>query len=90
MREEEIFIRQAENHVHGEKRIGNYSIDRYCEETNTLYQFLGCKWHGHCLNDDPKKQLETYIGKQTLENLGYNFIMICSCQWEKLGIDTQS
>ena len=30
----------------GEKRIGKYSLDGYCEERNTVYEFQGCYWHG--------------------------------------------
>ena len=30
----------------GEKRVGNYSLDGYCEETHTAYEFQGCFWHG--------------------------------------------
>ena len=30
----------------GEKRIGKYSLDGYCEERNTIYEFQGCYWHG--------------------------------------------
>jgi hypothetical protein len=24
-----------------------YSVDGYCHETRTVYEFLGCHWHGH-------------------------------------------
>ena len=30
----------------GEKRVGRYSLDGYCEERNTAYEFQGCFWHG--------------------------------------------
>ena len=30
----------------GEKRVGRYSLDGYCEETRTAYEFQGCFWHG--------------------------------------------
>ena len=30
----------------GEKRVGNYSLDGYCEETHTAYEYQGCYWHG--------------------------------------------
>ena len=30
----------------GEKRIGRYSLDGYCEETHTAYEYQGCYWHG--------------------------------------------
>ena len=35
----------------GEKRVGNYSLDGYCEETRTAYEFQGCFWHGKDLFD---------------------------------------
>ena len=30
----------------GEKRVGRYSLDGYCEETHTAYEYQGCYWHG--------------------------------------------
>ena len=30
----------------GEKRVGPYSLDGYCEETHTVYEYQGCYWHG--------------------------------------------
>ena len=30
----------------GEKRVGTYSLDGYCEETHTVYEYQGCYWHG--------------------------------------------
>ena len=30
----------------GEKRVGEYSLDGYCEEYHTAYEFQGCFWHG--------------------------------------------
>ena len=30
----------------GEKRVGHYSLDGYCEETHTVYEYQGCYWHG--------------------------------------------
>ena len=41
---EEIDIQHARNG--GEKRVGNYSLDGYCQERNTAYEFHGCFWHG--------------------------------------------
>ena len=41
---EEIDIQHAKNG--GERRVGNYSLDGYCEETHTAYEFHGCFWHG--------------------------------------------
>ena len=41
---EDICIQHVRNG--GEKRFGNYSLDGYCEETHTAYEFQGCFWHG--------------------------------------------
>ena len=42
-----VTIRHAGNNT--EKRIGprNIPVDGYCAETNTVFQFHGCWWHGH-------------------------------------------
>ena len=87
MQSQDIYIRHAENHVHGEKRIENYSVDGYCKETNTVYEYLGCYFHGHCQYDDPKKILDTYIRIETLRKLGYNVVTIYECEWKMRGID---
>ena len=42
--EEDIHIQHVRNG--GEKRIGMYSLDGYCQETNTAYEYQGCYWHG--------------------------------------------
>ena len=34
----------------GEKRVGKYSLDGYCEENQTAYEFQGCFWHGKQCN----------------------------------------
>ena len=41
---EDLYIEHVRNG--GEKRVGDYSLDGYCEETNTVYEFQGCFWHG--------------------------------------------
>ena len=41
---EDIHIQHVRNG--GEKRVGNYSLDGYCEETHTAYEYQGCFWHG--------------------------------------------
>ena len=30
----------------GEKRVGKYSVNGYCEKFHTVYEFQGCFWHG--------------------------------------------
>ena len=44
MEKEDIHIQHVRNG--GEKRVGNYSLDGYCEETHTAYEYQGCFWHG--------------------------------------------
>ena len=46
---EDIHIQHVRNG--GESRVGNYSLDGYCEETHTAYEFQGCFWHGKDLCD---------------------------------------
>ena len=41
---EDLYIQHVRNG--GEKRVERYSLDGYCEETNTAYEFQGCFWHG--------------------------------------------
>ena len=48
MEKEDIHIQDVRNG--GEKRVGSYSLDGYCEETNTAYEFQGCFWHGKWCN----------------------------------------
>ena len=52
MKTHHVFIQHAHNQ--GEYRITiegkSFPVDGFCEETNTIYQFHGCFWHGcaHC------------------------------------------
>ena len=46
---EDLYIQHARNG--GEKRFEVYSLDGYCEETRTAYEFQGCFWHGKDLCD---------------------------------------
>ena len=44
MERNDIHIQHVRNG--GEKRVGKYSLDGYCEERHTAYEFQGCFWHG--------------------------------------------
>ena len=44
MESKDIHIQHVRNG--GEKRVGKYSLDGYCEENHTAYEFQGCFWHG--------------------------------------------
>ena len=41
---EDLYIKHVRNG--GEKRFERYSLDGYCEETHTAYEYQGCYWHG--------------------------------------------
>ena len=43
-------IRMQHDRNGGEKRVGPYSLDGYCEETHTAYEYQGCYWHGKVIS----------------------------------------
>jgi len=45
MEKENIFIQHKFNG--GEVKIYNMSVDGFCRSNNTVYEYLGCVWHGH-------------------------------------------
>ena len=49
MRENNIHIEHVRNG--GEKCVGKYSLDGYCAEYHTAYEFQGCFWHGKLHTD---------------------------------------
>jgi G:T-mismatch repair DNA endonuclease (very short patch repair protein) len=83
----------------GEVRIGLHSlpVDGYCSDTNTVYQFHGCYWHGHPCDKNkghplkhptrgvPFKDLykDTLRKEEYMRHLGYNVYSIWECEWEK-------
>ena len=83
----------------GEKKltIGNktYKVDGFREETNTVYEFYGCFWHGcpkcyrpNIINTKSQKDMGTLNGltvekRDTIENAGYNHVSTYECQLTK-------
>ena len=61
---EDLCIQHVRNG--GEKRFMDYSLDGYCEETHTAYEFQGCFWHGKGFGD------------VTYTNLGKNMNVVFS------------
>ena len=72
-----------------------YKVDGFCEETNTVYEFYGCFWHGcpscykpNIINSKNQKDMGT-LNDQTIEkrgnieNAGYNHISTYECQLTK-------
>ena len=87
----------------GEYRIpnSNYTVDGYDSETNTVYEFQGCFWHG-CPSCYPNRteshqRLEnrcaddvyrcTQKKLQFLQSKGYSVAEIWECEWERMKKD---
>lgn len=84
----------------GEYRIPNsrYTVDGYDEQTNTVYEFQGCFWHGclkcyknrtemhHRLDDRCFDDLYhcTQEKLQFLRDKGYNVVEVWECEWDKV------
>ena len=81
----------------GEKKltIGDktYKVDGFCEETNTVYEFYGCLWHGYpncynIINSKNQKDMgtlndQTIEKRETIKKAGYNHVSIYECQLNK-------
>jgi hypothetical protein len=47
---------------HGsEKRVGKYLVDGWDSNTNTIYQYQGCYFHGHQCNTTAKIEDQRWI-----------------------------
>ena len=80
-----------------ELNIGSkaYTVDGFCEENNTVYQFYDCFWHGcpNCCKPNivnSKKQIEmgtlndlTIEKRETIKSAGYNHVSTYECQLNK-------
>ena len=80
----------------GEKKLTiddkTYKVDGFCEETNTVYEFYGCFWHGcqNCYKPNiinSKNQMDmgtlndkTIEKRENIESAGYNHVSIYECQ----------
>ena len=82
-----------------EKRIGQRQlpVDGWCAETNTVYQFHGCFWHGHeCMaekgimkNEKNGKTMEqlrsdTQKNSKYIQQCGYHLKEIWECEWKEM------
>jgi G:T-mismatch repair DNA endonuclease (very short patch repair protein) len=82
----------------GEFRIPGtrYFVDGIHLQSNTVYEYLGCRFHGHtCLQDrtlrDPRTRMSlkklydrTIARLQEIRTLGYSIISIWECHYDKL------
>lgn len=93
---EGIKIKHALNGGEYSVTIGNYtfSFDGYCEETNTVYEFYGDKFHGNLQVYDPDTILVNGKTARELYNktlwregqilkAGYNLVVIWESQYDK-------
>ena len=83
----------------GEKKLitgdKTYKVDGFCEETNTVYEFCGCFWHGcpncykpNIVNSKNKKDMGTLNDQtiekcETIKNAGYKHVSTYECQLAK-------
>ena len=94
---ERIHIRHQLNNV--EKRVGDRKlpVDGFNPETQTVYQFHGCYWHGHdCalnrgkeFNEKRKKPMaelleETRANTEYIRSKGYRVVELYECEWRQL------
>ena len=94
---ESIHIRHQLNNM--EKRIGGRKlpVDGFHAETQTVYQFHGCFWHGHeCalnrgkdFNEKRQKPMaelreETRANTEYIRSKGYNVVEMWECEWRQI------
>ena len=77
----------------GQKRL---PVDGFCRQTNTVYEFHGCIWHGHeCwmtkkhngvnpVNGKLYQKLreDTEYKKQYIKEEGYTYVDMYECRWK--------
>jgi len=94
---ERIHIRHQLNNT--EKRIGDRKlpVDGFHAQTQTVYQFHGCYWHGHdCalnrgkdFNEKRKKPMaelreETKANTECIRSKRYNVVEMYECEWRDM------
>ncbi|MCP4120074.1 MAG: hypothetical protein GY737_32690, partial [Desulfobacteraceae bacterium] len=81
-----------------EVAIGKYRVDGYCADTNTIFEYHGCYWHGHACYANSKTRKMT-IGttgetleqafqrtmqrQRELEHQGYTVEAVWECEVQK-------
>jgi len=91
-----INIIHAGNGTEYKIRNSKYKADGYCKDTNTIYSFCGCIWHGctKCRKGNDKnpfsKKLYKDLYKKTIErekfirSQGYNLVTIWEHEWNDI------
>ena len=82
-----------------EKVIGRrrLPVDGFCKDTNTVYEFQGCLWHGHRCWITKDKSVNPINGKSLddlfkttqekideIKDQGYDVKQMWKCEWERL------
>jgi G:T-mismatch repair DNA endonuclease (very short patch repair protein) len=78
----------------------HFSVDGYCAETRTMYEFLGCFCHGHTcqsLRDIPTSKGETLAERyektisriEQITRARYKVICMWECEFDEPGIVEQ-
>ena len=95
--QDRIHIRHQLNNT--EKRIGDRKlpVDGFNVESQTVYQFQGCYWHGHdCALNRGKEfkekgnklmaeiREETRANTEYIRSKGYNVVEMYECQWREM------
>ena len=72
-----------------------YKVDGFCEETNTVYEFYGCFWHGcprcyrpNIINGKNQRDMGTLNDitiekRETIKSAGYHHVSTYECQITK-------
>ena len=83
----------------GEKKLTiddkTYKVNGFCKETNTVYEFYGCFWHGHpkcykanIINSKNQKDMGTlndltFEKRDIIKSAGFNHVSTYECQLTK-------
>ena len=83
----------------GEKKLTidgkTYKVDGFCEETNTVYEFYGCFWHGcpncyksNIINSKNQRDMGTLNDltiekRENIKSAGYKHVSTYECQLNK-------
>jgi G:T-mismatch repair DNA endonuclease (very short patch repair protein) len=75
--------------------VPNVKVNGNCEDTNEVFEYLGCFWHGclcmpnrHSPIGSIKETLQnryedTMSRLQRIKNAGYNVVSVWGCEFEK-------
>jgi G:T-mismatch repair DNA endonuclease (very short patch repair protein) len=76
--------------------VPHVKVDGYCEETNEVFEYLGCFWHGCICISNRRKPIgkteetlenryeETKAKLQKIVNAGYKVVSIWGCEFRKM------